>query len=119
MSFEEESIEGALYDDDQQGGEIVKQTTTTTSTTKKRDSKGPKVVATKKRKIETGGEEVETNDAFDLVWSYRNGTIGNPGECTLLLQIDAEDATNLDIEGSSGAIGRIEVDSDGGECLCF
>ena len=68
-------------------------------------------VDVKKRKREGKSKE----DLWDIVWPYRNGLIGNPGECTVLLQIDPEDASTLDMEGVSGAIGRLEVDGDGGE----
>ena len=55
-----------------------------------------------------------TTDVWNLLWPHRNGVIGNPGECTVLLQIDPEDATKLEMEGASGAIGRLEVDEKGG-----
>lgn len=69
--------------------------------------------AAKKRKH----PDDDDDDHWDLVWPCRNGVVGNPGDCTVLLQIDPENATTLDMEGASGAIGRLEVDGDGGECL--
>lgn len=38
---------------------------------------------------------------------------GNKGECSVLVQIDPQDATRLDFEGQTGAIGRFESDSSG------
>uniref|UniRef100_A0A7S3LF37 Uncharacterized protein n=1 Tax=Amphora coffeiformis TaxID=265554 RepID=A0A7S3LF37_9STRA len=56
----------------------------------------------------------ENEDVWDMVWPNRNGILGsNPGECTVLLQIDPEDASMLEMEGASGAIGRLEVDGQG------
>lgn len=41
--------------------------------------------------------------------------LGEPtgGECSLLVQIDPNDATRLDFEGQTGAVGRFEVDRSG------
>lgn len=43
--------------------------------------------------------------------------IGAPGstarECTVLVQIDPEDASTLDFHGASGAVGRFEADDEG------
>lgn len=36
------------------------------------------------------------------------------GECCILVQIDPDDAAALDLEGATGAVGRIETDDDGG-----
>lgn len=67
----------------------------------------------KKRKRESNGDDTE--DVWDLVWPCRHGVVGNPGECTVLLQIDPEDAANIDLHGAAGAVGRLEVDAEGGE----
>jgi hypothetical protein len=78
--------------------------------------------ATKKRKLEQQQQQQPTNDddTWDILWPQKNGVLGNPGECTLLLQLDPDDAANLDTEGASGAIGRLEVDGDGGKFrYCF
>ena len=40
---------------------------------------------------------------------------GNNGECSLLLQLDPDDAATLDYTGLSGAIGRLEADDHGGK----
>eukprot|EP00977_Amphora_coffeiformis_P023357 scaffold13100_cov132-Amphora_coffeaeformis.AAC.2 len=41
----------------------------------------------------------ENEDVWDMVWPNRNGILGsNPGECTVLLQIDPEDASMLEME---------------------
>jgi hypothetical protein len=39
---------------------------------------------------------------------------GNAGECTVMIEVDPEDAALLDYEGISGAIGRFEADDRGG-----
>lgn len=65
--------------------------------------------------IEDDPANGENECALDIVWSDGNDLIGKPSESTLLLHIDAGDASNLDIAGASGAIGRIEVENDGGK----
>ncbi|GKY96444.1 hypothetical protein MPSEU_000603900 [Mayamaea pseudoterrestris] len=35
------------------------------------------------------------------------------GECTMLIQIDPDDAADLELEGSQGVVGRIETDDEG------
>ena len=54
-------------------------------------------------------------DEFTVVLPSSWMTTGNPppGECNLLIQVDPEDATRLDYEGVSGAIGRFEAGDNG------
>jgi hypothetical protein len=54
-----------------------------------------------------------TDESYELVapLSLLNGS-GN--ECTLLVQVDTDDATTLDFHGASGAVGRFETNGDGG-----
>jgi len=40
--------------------------------------------------------------------------LNNNGECTVLVQIDPADSSTLDFVGATGAIGRIEADSNEG-----
>ena len=41
-------------------------------------------------------------------------TLGNAsGECSVLVQIDPEDSATLDFEGTTGAFGRFQVNSEG------
>jgi hypothetical protein len=41
-------------------------------------------------------------------------SLGNAtGDCTVLVQIDPEDSATLDFEGSTGAVGRFQVDDQG------
>jgi Tfp pilus assembly protein FimV len=54
------------------------------------------------------------NDAFDVILPPLLGTNSN-GECTVLVQLDPQDAVTLDYEGVSGAIGRFEADDRGGK----
>ena len=73
----------------------------------------PTASSSKKRKHPS--DDPPTTQDFDLVWPQRNGVLGNPGELTIVLQIDPEDE-GIDLEGSAGVIGRLEVDANGGEC---
>jgi hypothetical protein len=54
-------------------------------------------------------------DEFTVVLPSSWMATGNPptGECNLLIQIDPEDATRLDYDGVSGAIGRFEAGDNG------
>jgi hypothetical protein len=54
------------------------------------------------------------NDSFDVILPPLLGTSSN-GECTILVQLDPQDAVTLDYEGVSGAIGRFEADDRGGK----
>lgn len=54
------------------------------------------------------------NDSFDVILPPLLGTNSN-GECTVLVQLDPQDAVTLDYEGVSGAIGRFEADDRGGK----
>jgi len=53
-------------------------------------------------------EKEETTTDFDVILSSA-GT----DTCHLLIQIDPQDASQLDLEGSAGAIGRFEASSEG------
>jgi hypothetical protein len=53
------------------------------------------------------------NDTFDVILPPLLGS-GNAGECTVMIEVDPEDAALLDYEGISGAIGRFEADDRGG-----
>ena len=53
-------------------------------------------------------------DAFDVHLPQIFAS-GNNGECSLLLQLDPDDAATLDYTGLSGAIGRLEADDHGGK----
>ena len=54
------------------------------------------------------------NDSFDVILPPLLGS-GNSGECTVMIEVDPEDAALLDYEGISGAIGRFEADDRGGK----
>ena len=56
---------------------------------------------------------VET-DSFDVILPPLLGS-GNSGECTVMIEVDPEDAALFDYEGISGAIGRFEADERGGK----
>ena len=62
--------------------------------------------------------EEEERPSYDIVLP---SNLGNNGECTVLVQIDPEDAVGLDFVGAVGAIGRMETDEEGGtkriDCL--
>jgi len=50
-----------------------------------------------------------TDDVYDILYP----TSLERGEVTLLVQIDPQDAATLDLEGATGAIGRLETDAHG------
>jgi hypothetical protein len=54
----------------------------------------------------------QNNDEDQMKILFPTG-IG-PGECTVLVQINPEDALTLDFTGATGAIGRLEADDTGG-----
>ena len=56
-------------------------------------------------------ETTTTTDVYDIL--YPTGL--DRGEVTLLVQIDPPDAVTLDLEGATGAIGRLETDAQGQE----
>ena len=61
----------------------------------------------------TETKKTKSEEAFEVVApiSLLNSS-GN--ECTLLVQVDTNDATTLDFHGASGAIGRFEANDEGG-----
>jgi hypothetical protein len=52
------------------------------------------------------------NDSYDIALPSLLGT-ANGGECTLMIEVDPDNAASLDYEGVSGAVGRFEADSHG------
>lgn len=54
----------------------------------------------------------EVSDSVDIVLPPSLFSSGG-GECSILVQVEPEDTTILDFEGSSGAIGRFEADDSG------
>ena len=56
------------------------------------------------------------DDVIDVVIPPSLLGIGAAPDSTLLVQIDPENAQLLELEGSNGAIGRFEADSDKGGC---
>ena len=58
-------------------------------------------------------------DSFDVVIPpmIANGNAG--GECTIMVEVDPEDAAILDYEGISGAIGRFEANEQGSKYNIF
>jgi hypothetical protein len=57
------------------------------------------------------------NDSFDVILPASFGG-GIAGECTVMIEVNPEDAALLDYEGISGAIGRFEADHRGGKFCC-
>lgn len=60
--------------------------------------------------------DVVIQDSFDIVLPasfLTETTTTGCGECSMLVQIEPQDATLLDFEGASGAIGRFESDENG------
>lgn len=68
----------------------------------------------KTRKSATKQVAWEDYDAYDIVLPSNLINISN-GECTLLVQIDPDDAVTLDFTGAMGAVGRMEADDDRGK----
>jgi hypothetical protein len=64
-------------------------------------------------KDESTTSNTPDNDTFDVILPPLLGS-GNAGECTVMIEVDPEDAALLDYEGISGAIGRFEADDRGG-----
>ena len=68
---------------------------------------------------------VVIQDSFDIIIPASLLTESTTtGECSILVQIEPQDATLLDFEGASGAIGRFESDENGSayqtsEAACF
>jgi hypothetical protein len=63
-----------------------------------------------------GKNVVTVQDAFEIIIPaslMAENSIS--GECSILIQIEPQDAALLDFEGASGAIGRFESDEKGGE----
>jgi len=69
-------------------------------------------------------DSAEDDDYYDLVVPSHllssldgNGTTGlsSNGECTVLVQIDPTESSELALEGATGAVGRLETDKDGCE----
>ena len=57
----------------------------------------------------------DVDDSFDIILPASYFTESSTGECSILVQIEPQDAMLLDFEGASGAIGRFEADANGRE----
>lgn len=55
----------------------------------------------------------DVDDSFDIILPASYFTESSTGECSILVQIEPQDAMLLDFEGASGAIGRFEADANG------
>ena len=60
-------------------------------------------------------ENLVQQDSFDIIIPASFLTESTTGECSVLIEIDHNDATLLDFEGASGAIGRFEANENGRE----
>mmetsp|Transcript_38627 Transcript_38627/g.93375 ORF Transcript_38627/g.93375 Transcript_38627/m.93375 type:complete len:228 (-) Transcript_38627:272-955(-) len=70
-------------------------------------------VSDAKAKSETPkSSDPSENDSLDVVLPPLLGT-ANAGECTLMVEVRPEDASMLDYEGITGAIGRFEANHHG------
>jgi hypothetical protein len=66
-----------------------------------------------KRKSVSKNVTLEDYDAYDIVLPPNlMHSCSNSGECTVLVQIDPNDAYNLDFTGAVGVVGRMEADDD-------
>jgi hypothetical protein len=87
-------------------------------TVEKKTPKSPKKkVKSPAKKALTKKKEVPLFDTDSMDVVVPLSLLGEPtgGECSLMVQIDPQDATRLDFEGQTGAIGRFESDDSGGE----
>lgn len=64
------------------------------------------------RDDEKANGDSQVKDTLDVVLPPLIGT-GNSGECSLLIQVEPDDAARLDYEGVTGAIGRFEAGDHG------
>jgi hypothetical protein len=56
----------------------------------------------------------QNSDEDQMKILFPTGIGQSSGECTVLVQINPEDASTLDFTGATGAIGRLETDDTGG-----
>ena len=86
------------------------------SAEKKKTTPSPKQKDTNIGKVDENDKKKETkvnaNSALDVILPPSLLT-GAGGECTVMIQVDPDDAALLDYEGISGAIGRFEADGQG------
>ena len=63
----------------------------------------------------TTGNTVSKDDSYTVVLPSSWVATGNPppGDCSLLIQVEPDDAARLDYEGTSGAMGRLEAGDSG------
>eukprot|EP00980_Cylindrotheca_fusiformis_P027033 scaffold18525_cov190-Cylindrotheca_fusiformis.AAC.3 len=74
-------------------------------------SEKPKLSTALPSRNEALNDDAE-NDSFDVVIPPSLGT-STYGECTLMIEVNPDDAAVLDYEGVSGAIGRFEANNQG------
>lgn len=82
--------------------------TPTTSTPR---SPSKKAGSPKKKHQASKPTHYTVSDSLDILVPTSLGNIA--GECTVLVELQPDDAALLDFEGSTGAIGRFQVDSEG------
>lgn len=65
--------------------------------------------------VSSTGDKHPDDDSYTVVLPSSWMATGNPplGECSLLIQVEPEDATRFDYEGVSGAMGRLEAGANG------
>lgn len=110
---DDDSISSASISDDADA-ETIKLSALDKDSSEKAASKKPKArpSTTTSAEEKTPNEDGE-NDSFDVVLPPLLGT-ANGGECTVMIEVNPDDAALLDYEGMSGAIGRFEANSHGG-----
>ena len=74
-------------------------------------SPSKKTGSPKKKKHTSKPTHYTVGDSLDILVPTSLGN--NAGECTVLVELQPDDAALLDFEGSTGAIGRFQVDSEG------
>jgi sRNA-binding protein len=87
-------------------------TSTTTSSNKKADSqKAPESIKSTKKSVSSSTIHHTVADSLDIIFPLSLGK--STMDCTVLVQIDPDDSKNLDFEGTTGAIGRFQVNKKG------
>ena len=74
----------------------------------------PKEIRESKEMI-SSGDQIDSVDLKIPLSLLMSGTSSGSNECTVLVQVNPEDASTLDFHGAGGAVGRFEVNENAGE----
>jgi hypothetical protein len=89
----------------------------TSKSTVKKKIDGSSAVVKSKSKQSGNDNDNDNNDSFDVVLPLNllgnDANVSSTGTCSVLIQVDPNDAKLLDFEGVTGAIGRFESTENG------